>query len=170
MLDNFKHVKSIKSPWLVLHTHATATLIADTQAEGSEESLSTIISSSTSSETFWVMSSRNSWGNAAAQPHSKTSRPISWPLTLQWILLKKSGYKFWFSDLFWPNQNINKSLEFVLPCLPFLPPCTVYFLMPIFLPDILFKLRTEHLPLFLFLVLFYTYSLVIAATNYSPNR
>lgn len=54
---------------------------------------------------------------------SKTLCPISWPATFQWILLRKPECKFCFSDLFWPNQNMNKSLEFFLPCLRFLPLC-----------------------------------------------
>lgn len=106
---------------------------------------------------------------------SKTLCPISWPATLQNPFEKTPGYKFWFSDLFWPNQNITKSLEFVLPCIPFLPPCLphcVFFNVFVFffLPDIMFKLCTHHFPLFLFLGLFYIYSQEIAATNYSSNR
>lgn len=102
---------------------------------------------------------------------SKTLCPISWPATFQWILLRKPECKFCFSDLFWPNQNMNKSLEFFLPCLHFLPLCLPHcFLMPIFLPDIIFKLCTHHLPFFLYFVLFYIYSLEIKATNHSPKR
>lgn len=103
---------------------------------------------------------------------SKTLCPISWPATFQWILLRKPECKFCFSDLFWPNQNMKKalnssSLAFVFCLYAF---HTVCFLMPIFLPDIIFKLCTHHLPFFLYFVLFYIYSLEIKATNYSLKR
>lgn len=85
---------------------------------------------------------------------------------------KKVGCKFWFQDLFWPTQNMTKSLEFILPFLPFLSSSLpeIFFNSYIFLPDITFKLCTYHLPLCLYLALFYIYSPETAATNHSPNR
>lgn len=103
--------------------------------------------------TFWVMSSHNSWGNVAGQPHRQQDFSESF-----W---KNLGTSFGFqtySDLIkiWQKALNLSSLTFHF-CLHAFH--TVYFLMPIFLPDIMFKLCTDHLPLFLFLVLFCIYSL-----------
>lgn len=121
--------------------------------------------------TFWVMSACNSLGNAAAQPHRQQ---VQFPGQQHFSesFWKNLGTSFGFqtySDLIkiWLKALNLSSLAFHFCLHDFHP---VYFLMPISLPDTMFKLCTDHLPLFLFLVLFFIYSLEIAATNYSPNR